>query len=122
MLTSLAAKTLSHLIGYADGMMRRHAAGQLRPDDGRTVALGQLYGELALMTERREIDPAARMLCECLIHLDRDGGALYDNASAAKWTLLANSFLPFVRTELAVLIDDMQRARPSTTEQTYAGR
>lgn len=112
---------LSALIGVADRILPEQDAGKLRASELRTVMLGQLYGEITTLPEGCGVDDAARLLCECLIYLDRDGPPLYDGARAAKWAAIARSFLPWVRTDFAALLDAALAARPATTDQDYAG-
>lgn len=111
---------LSALVGCADRMLVDQDKGRLRPSELRTVMLGQLYGEIKTLPESCGVDQAARLLCECLIYLDRDGPPLYDTARAAKWAAIARSFLPWVRTDFAALLDASAAVRPATTDQDYA--
>ncbi len=111
---------LSRLIGLADTMLLLHGENALRPQPERSVMLGQVYGEL--VTRRRALaegspgfDDTAIMLNQCLMHLDDDAGVLGYANTAAKWAIISKSFLPFVRTDLALALT--RAARPSTTEQ-----
>lgn len=97
---------LSRLVGLADRMIREQDARELRPDAARGVELGQIEAELIVLLEEpiddRGFDETAAMLAQCLMHLNCRGGALGDTEAATRWAKLAQSFVPFVRTDFAV--------------------